>query len=530
MVSHLTVWLKLRSILLHPASWGWVIRLLLIGVFAWLAARHWHPHYGFTRMVQCDVAAASTMLPSLRDARLYVHPDPGSYDGFQYAQIATSPGLTDPALRTAIDDLGYRARRILLSAFAWLLAWGDPAKALQVYAALNVFAWFALAFVLWELFPADDWRGTLAWIGTAFATGTLLSVRLALTDLVSLLFVAVSLQQLERGRRVWSGGLLGFAALARETALLGVAALLPERRVTRRSISSSALAIAVAILPLALWLAYVWHKAGSSGAGLRNFELPLFGWIHKAGDLLHAWTAEPNRPLVITTALSFVALAVQALFLAFNLWQYSPWWRMGAAFAGLMILLGPAVWGDDLPGAAFRVLLPLGLAFNVIAVRQKAALWILVLGNLSVGGGILSLYLVPHDAHEVAAGRVRAGSYVVHSSESWYPAEGRSNDTWAWCPQVGTLHLDTFPRSHAARRFHLAFRGFTPCDLHVSSAGRDLWHGIATETIEWITVEAEPDAQGTYVLEVRSEQAPGRENPNAGGRPLGFALCGVRLE
>ncbi len=62
------------------------------------------------------------MLPVLRKAPIYIYHDTGGYDGLYYAQLAASPALRNPALPKAIDNLGYRARRILLSWIAWAAA------------------------------------------------------------------------------------------------------------------------------------------------------------------------------------------------------------------------------------------------------------------------------------------------------------------------------------------------------------------------------------------------------------------------
>src|SRR6478609_1876954 len=121
------------SVLRHLPS---VFRFALLLLFAWLVGRQWHPYYGFTNFLQIDDRMAQVAIPAVHSDRIFIHPYAGSYDGGYYAQIATSPGLTDPALRPAIDDLGYRARRILLSAVAWVLGGGDPVAAMQAYAWL----------------------------------------------------------------------------------------------------------------------------------------------------------------------------------------------------------------------------------------------------------------------------------------------------------------------------------------------------------------------------------------------------------
>jgi hypothetical protein len=462
------------------------LRAFLILIFLWLVSRYWHPHYGFTQFLQSDQATSAVMLSDLKDARLYVNRDPGSYDGFYYAQIATDPALRNPELKTAIDNPGYRARRILLGAIAWCLGFGQPDATLRAYAALNIFLWLALAVVLWRIFPVADPRATVAWTGLMFAAGTLLSVRFALPDLAAAMFLAAAMMKVERGQRVLAGLWIGLGALARDTALLGVAGLWPERDPSRNARLNAAKGALVAVLPLALWMVYVWTHLGPSGAGLHNFNWPFFGWFNKARDLWRAWDIELNHALVITSALSFVALSVQVVYLVTHFRERGPWWRMGLAFVALLASLGPAVWGDDFPGAFVRVLLPIGLAFNVLVIRRRAALLWLVLGNLSVGSGLLALWLAPRDPHEVAAGHFSEGTYVVHSSESWFVAEGRRGQTWAWCPSDGTLIFDTWPRSNRPRQLSVALLGFTPRQIRISQGERVVWEGRLSNRTNWL--------------------------------------------
>ena len=101
---------------LSPVAGWWLARAVLVLGFALVVKSYWSPYYGFTMLLEADTVTAASLPASLRDAPLYIHPGVGRYDGAYYAQIATSPGLRDPALADAVDDVGYRARRILLSA------------------------------------------------------------------------------------------------------------------------------------------------------------------------------------------------------------------------------------------------------------------------------------------------------------------------------------------------------------------------------------------------------------------------------
>ena len=106
--------------------------------------------------------------------------------------------MRDPALGEAIDDLGYRARRILLSAVAWLAGGGDPVAAVHVYAWLNPLLWLVLAWHMCRLIPVREGWATFAWAGVMLARGVLASVRLALTDMAALVLLAAVLQLAER--------------------------------------------------------------------------------------------------------------------------------------------------------------------------------------------------------------------------------------------------------------------------------------------------------------------------------------------
>ena len=78
---------------------------------------------------------------------------------------------------------------------------------------------------------------------------------------------------------------------------------------------------------------------------------------------------------------------MNALFLAWRVKWQSPWWRVGAAYAALLIVVGPSVW-DGYPGAATRVLLPLTFAFNVLLVGETWYWPLFLLGNLTVLHGL----------------------------------------------------------------------------------------------------------------------------------------------
>jgi len=115
--------------------------------------------------------AARTGIHELRDYPIYVYRGETGYDGHYYAQIAFHPGLDAPDIARGIDNLTYRARRILGSTLAWALAGGVPARIANAYAALNLGVWLVLAGLLWRLLAVSDWRSWLAWAGLLFSAG-----------------------------------------------------------------------------------------------------------------------------------------------------------------------------------------------------------------------------------------------------------------------------------------------------------------------------------------------------------------------
>jgi hypothetical protein len=557
-----------------------IVRWVLVAAFIFLIARHWHSYYGFTGLLQIDARMAQSAVPAVHDDRIFIHQGAGSYDGGQYAQLATSPALADPALRPALDDLGYRARRILLSAVAWVLGGGDPVAALQAYAWLNIVLWFGLAALLWRVFPVADWRGTAAWVGVMFGAGVMFSVRLALTDLAALLLIAGAVVLVERGRSTLGAALLGLAGLARETAVLGAAALgwssistsTTDRRASvgmpldglgvlsvtngetdahrtgegtrpteaeieqpaRRSGSTNfrfllrlALQCAIVALPLGLWLLYVHHAVGGSSAGQRNLGWPLAGWWDRWAEMWGSREALGNPRLFWESVLEHVALTAQVVYLAWRPRRECPWWRVGAAYAVLCLGLGGAVWGG-FPNATSRVLLPLTLAFNVRAVRDRARWGWFILGNLSLFAGFQAVQQPVALPHDLPAGSSWSSRHLLTTDERWSATEWNSKHRWAWSAGEGGVTLRTWPQRERAT-VELQLRGRTPRMIEVRHAGTVVWRGSIGDRPEWITLPELPLVAGRLDLELRSETPATAEGADNTARSISFACFGARL-
>ncbi len=504
--------------------------VLAVAAFAWLAGRFWHPYYGFTRFVQLDAADAAAGVREVREYPVFTYEGFNGYDGAAYVQIAHHPLLDSPELQPALGNVPYRARRILGSALAWLLSAGDPARIAGTYAALNLGVWLVLGVLLWRVLPVAGARAFAAWAGVMFSAGALHAVRLALTDLLAATLVTAGVALAERQRPRLGGAVLALSGLARETALAAVAALWRGPWASPRAWAGNALRAALVSLPLAAWMAYVRWQAGPAPQGLGNFSWPVIGWIEKWGEVFRAYGQHPEfRWLTTTTLLALAGLTVQAVFLLRRRRLEDPWWRVGATGVAMMVMLGTAVW-EGHPGAATRVLLPMGVAFAVLAVRLGAGWGWIAGGGLTVFSGVLALWHVPQAQGELAAGRGADGAYLARLDTGWYGIERDGRSTWAWSGSGAKLVVETAPRDTASRTFRVKVRTIAPRPVEVHTAGEVVWRGEVAERPAWIEFRATPRERGRFELELRSAAAPQRENDHADARALGFAVYDVEVK
>jgi hypothetical protein len=501
---------------------------LAVAAFLALCARFWHPAYGFTVFFQLDGSNDELKLAEFRQHPVYVHRDNGGYDGLYYAQIALDPTLQDAELPRAMDNFGYRARRILPPVIAFAAGLGQPRGVIFAYSVLNLCAWLACAALVWRLLAVNDARAFVAWIGVMFSAGALASVRLALTDLPALTLLATALLALERGRSRAATAWLAAAALARETALTAVAGLWHRPWISRANLLR---AIAVAA-PLAAWLAYIRFQVGPGDAGWGNLTWPVAGWIEKLIASATALATVGDHLLAGTTFLAFLALSAQAVVILVYRRPEDPAWRVGLAYTVLLLSLGTAVW-EGFPGAATRVLLPLTLAANLILVCTRASLVWLFLVNLSVPAGLLALRDVPTDATEVAAASNRHGAAVARRGEGWYPGESSGRSTWAWSRGRAEVALDTWGDRDADIDLSFKLRALRPCTIAVSVDGTEIARLKIGPNLERHVVHLHPAARthsGPMRIGFASDQEPAVESNAPNARRLSFALYDPRLE
>lgn len=502
------------------------VRVALLVLFAWMVGRFWHPYFGFTRFLMLDEQSAAILPAGLREAPIFTYRD--GYDGHYYAQLAARPGVNDPDLKASVDSLSYRARRILLSWLAWVAGGGDAVEAMRAYAWVNLVIWAALAALLWRLLPTENWRATAGWAGILYSAGALHGVRLALPDVLALLLVIGAVMAHERGRPALAAGLLGAGGLTRETSLLGAASWLPQNWRGSRVWLAAAGWTLVAICPLATWMVYLAGLWGWSEPGVGNFSAPMLGFLGKWAEVARRLVHEPDVVLSAGTLLAHIGLTVQA---AWIIWRREPgdaWWRVGAIYVLLLLVLGTAVW-EGHPGAATRVLLPLTAVFNVLIVRRQAHWGWLVLGNLTVVAGLTAFRDVPHGEREIASGRHSSMAYVSHTVEGWYRVERHESLGWAWTAQGGEIELRCRPGMSAFATIELTVRSVTPRDFTVRQDGVPRLTATIENRLRAFTIKNVRIENGVARLRLETTAAAVPENADGGGRKLGLALYGVRL-
>ncbi len=359
-----------------------------VAILAFIACigRFYDPREGFTSLIGFGSVFAPRSVAAVAALPRHVYRRSSGYDGQFYAQIATDPLLKDPATDRAMDDMPLRARRILFAWTAYVAGLGRPWWILQAYALQNVVCWIALSLLLLRWFEPGTTRMAALWMATLFSGGLLWSVRFALLDGPSLLMIAAAVAAVERNRSWVAAAVLGVASLGRETNLLAIA-ILPPAKWSWSSAARVAVQAVLVIAPLVIWFDYLYslyrdliYTSGST------ISLPFSGLGWKLRMVWADAASHGIRAFTRFSVLTLVSLIVQAGYVLIRLEWKSHWWRLGVAYAGLLLLLGRPLWEGELP-TAMRVMIPLALAFNVLLrdCLDPRRFWsLLIAGNLTV--------------------------------------------------------------------------------------------------------------------------------------------------
>lgn len=520
----------LRLLRLRPRLAG----VMAILIFLAAVAEFHQEETGFTSLISIGDILNDSKVTALRQVPHYVYEGSAGYDGAYYVQLALCPTLDNPELKKAIDNLPYRAKRILPSWVAWVAGLGRPAWVVQAHALLNVACWLGLAWVMLRWFPLTTWENFLRWAAVLFSHGLCMSVRHSLVDGPGLLLVALAMRWLEEGRRTAGGVALALAGLGKETSLLACAGLDAganaggERgwrsprawgRLARQAVAIS--------LPLLLWMAYVRFRFGpAEDPGLGNFTLPFAGFAEKVrtavGDLL----SPEATALSWATFAAMLALAVQWTFFAVRWRPDERWWRIGAAFALMMVFLSTPVW-EGYPGASTRVLLPMTLAFNILVPRGRRWLPLLLVGNLTVVAAAFE-YSPPREFFAVRGEEAIRKAVRVGPVAGWHGPERHGANTWRWSSGDASLRLV----NHSGRPLLVTVQGQASSvagerSLRVSQGerllwGETLWAKGPTEVRFGLTLPP-----GETVLTFRSDRPA--QTAGSDARKLAFQVANLEI-
>jgi hypothetical protein len=503
-----------------------------VAFFLWTTAHFFIPGKGFTCLVRFGDRPPVQYLPELRALSYYVEKDSPGYDGQYYAQIAMHPWLGDPVLAKAVDNLPYRARRILFCWTAWALAGGNAALALRIFAVQNIACWVLLAGLMLRWFPPVNWGNYARWAATLFCSGWCLSVTSSLPDGPSLLLMAAGVALVEMGWPWLAAMVLGVTGLGRETNILGGAALARPRENTPRGWVWMMLRGLVVGLPLLVWVLCLWHWLGQGGgAWSGNFDLPLAGYLGKWRET-RAQFALSYFGMVSLTMM--VALTTQALFFALRPRWPEPWWRVGAAYSVLMIFLGTAVW-EGYPGAAGRVLLPMTLAFNILVPRGRRWWLVFLLGNLTILAAP-DILMVPAPAgyrlegsRALLMAEASGQSVAVSFDSKWRAPEHYHFSYWVWSRGFATVTVSNPHPFGLIADVSFGLKSIDQRRVVMRVAGRTVWAGEADPKLCEVVLRDLRLPPGGTVWEFETDR-PSVTPKNGDGQALAFSLHDLKIE
>ncbi|MCX6948528.1 MAG: hypothetical protein NTX39_02535 [Opitutae bacterium] len=403
----------------------------VVAIFIWIFCQFYLPGKGFTYLINFGSKNEQASLSKLQKLEHYVDRHSDGYDAQYYAQIALDPSLRNTQLPRAVDDLPYRARR---------------------------------------------------WAGVMFSLGLCASVRNALLDGPSLLLIALGVLLVEKNRPWLATIIYALSGLGKETNLLGSSALLPAKPLVWKGWGAVILRGSLTAAPLLLWIAYLYvHFGPVLAVGARNFTLPFSGYGHKWQETLAVLPKTTYRYLHPLASLSMlIAVAVQFIYLTMRPQWQQAWWRVGATFAVLLMFLGDAVWEGE-PSAASRVLLPMQFAFNVLVPSGRWWVPVLLLGNLTLLTGHITLDPIANEGYEFKGSsslqRNSAGQRAtINFPEKWYAIEHDGARYWMWSPGSNKFVVHN-PHAQSLRvqlAFNVSAVGARRVEVRFNDA--EIWH------------------------------------------------------
>ncbi len=511
---------------------------MVVALFTWNASFFHLPGQGFTYLIQFGEKLHRIYLPEVKASSHYEMPNSVGYDSQYYAQIAMHPRLSDPVLFHAVDGLPYRARRILFPIVAWVLAGGDPVRAMHLFAVENLVCWYLLALLLLRWFPPVSWGNVLRWTAMLFSFGLIFSVARALLDGPSLVLTVLGMTFLEL-RRPWIGAaLLGLSGLGKDTNVLAGSALELPRRGEPDAWRAWLLQGALVVGPLAAWMVCLrlWLGNYQETGDARNFAPPFVALADKLLQSVSQLVAEGGASVAKFDLLVMAGILTQFLFFVLRPRWREPWWRLGASYCVLMAFLGGAVW-ENYPSASARVLLPMTLAFNILVPRGRWWPMVLLVGNLGVFGSA-DIFKPPGRESFVVEGptslRVnpRDGSVVeaLYGPRNWWRPERSRWEFWRWSQGDATVSLRNPQPFTVVARLRLRLRSADARGALIRQGSRVLWQGMLAPRESLDVVLPDIDLPpGDTVLDFTSDRPaafPGGNDP----RRLSFSLRNLEID
>jgi hypothetical protein len=348
-------------------------------------------------------------------------------------------------------------------------------------------------------------------------------------------------------QRLWLGALvMGIAALGKDTGILSGMALPPADPRKPRTwvpwIGRGALLVA----PLAAWMVYLRLNLGhGDDVGPRNFAWPFAGLANKLEDTVTDLVAEPYpfRSVAKFDLLVLAGLLAQFFFFAFRIRWRDPWWRIGAAYAILMMFLGDAVW-ERYPSAAARVLLPMTLAFNVMVPRTRGWLLLLAIGNLGIFASVDLLkprggesFVVEGPRELLINPKNNSLVEVVYGPRNWYDAEKTRWEFWRlgrgffrWSMGDSSLAVRNPQPFPVVADINFGLRSTDRRAAIVTMNGKEVWRGmlepaeVASASIPGVVLPP-----GDTVLQFRSDR-PAAIPGNGDYRRLTFSVRDLEID
>ncbi len=312
------------------------------------------------------------------------------YDG-QFAYYIARDPIASP---DCLDVPAYRLQRILLPALGRALSLGYAPLIPWVFVIVNLLALVSSTALLEALLVQAR---VSRWYALSYGLfpGVFMAVRLSTNEALAYGLIIGALWLTVRERLRAAAILLALAALAKETALLGAAAVVLHLLLQRRWRSAISLAI-IAAVPFVAWQLALIAWLGTAGVGSGGALATSFEIIPYAG----VWRIGTEGGLLVFLVLGvLLALPAAVLPSLWGLWRSAHDWHAGRCDLPACLLLANAAIMPFVPFSTYREFLGLlrfmpGLVLAVVwyaAVhRQRRALrystlWIALIAFVVAG-------------------------------------------------------------------------------------------------------------------------------------------------